>query len=703
MTNLKQSLPRRIISLLLAVAMMIGFVPHINLDLTAFAETGGIELDDAKPQSGANWVWDNTTHTLSLYNASIEPSSAYYAFKYAGTSTLKINQIGYNLIGNSYIEADKIEVVGSGILDIQNWSSDRQMFKTKELTLSNGYITSSGTLADAATKLVCYKDSSGDNLVKNVTISNCVLDIPNTTITAQTTTTTTAFIMNSGYVRCATFETKLGETNKTASINGGYLEANTIYGDGNSTDGYAYIYLEDSNAIIKADTLGANTSFWVVDDVDYSALGNAILIYATDNRGLTYGGLCASEETSNTDSAGYTVRMRTGTSSKYIPLGETVPTSFSEDAAYYFNSSATIEKANREDIDIPAGATVVCKGELTLNNVTVYGSSDTSYGATVYADEIKSNLSGIYGCVICENAELSNQTEIRVPGGLYLTGFLALNDDTTIGANAAVTMYSKASTGNILNCSNNTLNILGDFSIKKSDSNTGTIFNETEKNIVLGSDGQLAAVGSWSATGSNTIFYPLEGNPYNTIVNSALANNRYVYTAGQIYDDMDCNYLFEKPNVIYIGNEYKPQIARTKTDIYNHDKENIVFQKSLGDEAHFEFICSREITADDISVKVLGGTYDKTDEFTIEKEVSSSNSRIVTVKLKLNEDLDYNAYSSLDVKVALNNSGAELYSTIAQLAVTPLNFALDFTLDEDDTRWDYFGEFLGTPTLLTYQ
>lgn len=183
--------------------MAIGFVPVFDLDFSASALdiSVPIELDDDKARSGENWVWDNTTHTLSLYNAKItQTNTGNSAIQYNGTEMLKINQIGYNLIENGYIEASKIEVVGSGILDFN--VSSAKMFKTSNLTLSNGYITSN----NAASLLYNAPNAS-------VTISNCVLDIPN-----SKTELVTTFTMNSGYVTASKLSTS------TNYLNGGYIK-----------------------------------------------------------------------------------------------------------------------------------------------------------------------------------------------------------------------------------------------------------------------------------------------------------------------------------------------------------------------------------------------------------------------------------------------------------------------------------------------
>lgn len=415
----KQSLPRRIISLLLALAIMIGFVPLVDIDLTAFAESG-ITLDDTKDQSGENWTWDYKSKTLSLYNAYIHPTTTYHAFKYDGSNTLKINQIGYNLIDGGYIEADSIEVVGSGILDIQNWDSDRQMFKTKALTLSNGYITSSGSSSLAATNLVYY--TSGTN-ADTITVSNCVLDLPNTTIAH-----TTDFTMNSGYVYtdCITVN-NAGAYN----LNAGYLQANTINGVGQ---------MKLEAAVVKAET-------W-----------DPTVVRVTIGSGITINKVAS-----------------TGDYNISGDYSGTVPTSFSDNKAYYFNSDATIDS-----LTIPENTTVVCDGKLTVTNAKVYK------GATVYASDIQSSNTSennINGCVISGNAALQ-KTVIGETGRLYLTGALTLNSDTTINNRSAVTIYSKTNTNsNILNCNNHKFDIWGDLSIKKHDSNTNVLFNATEKNI----------------------------------------------------------------------------------------------------------------------------------------------------------------------------------------------------------------------------
>lgn len=208
---------------------------------------------------------------------------------------------------------------------------------------------------------------------------------------------------------------------------------------------------------------------------------------------------------------------------------------------------------------------------------------------------------------------------------------------------------------------------------------------------------QLAAVGS---NYSGAVLFPSLGeNPYNTIVNNALENGRYVYTADSIYGDMDCNTSYDRPQAIYIGKEYKEQIVSTKiTNYHNNDKGNILFKQSMKDEAHFEFICSSKITDLDseLDVTVTHNSTDITNKFTI-KKIADENKRIFKVSLTLKEDLNYNTYSDgLNVRVALNGTDV---STMVDLEVLPINYALDFTLDESDTtRWDFFGEFLGTNT-----
>lgn len=673
--------------------MMIGFVPLVDIDLTAFAADGGITLDDSADQSGENWVWDSSTHTLSLYNAYINPTTTYHAFKYTGTSTLKINQIGYNLIDNGYIEADKIEVVGSGILDIQNWdtSGDRQMFNTKELTLSNGYITSSGGSSVAATKLAYYAGSANAD---KITVSNCVLDIPSTTITAQTTSSTPAFIMNSGYVRCDTLETKVGTNSETARINGGYLEVNTIKGAYNTAASeYAYInlyYDYTGSAVIKAETLGTNASFCPMDVSD-SALGHAILIYKNNNSGLSYGGMFVDAEEVTTDSNGYTIRKRSASNSRYIPAGGTLPSAFSSNKAYYFASDAEIAKTVYLS-NIPEGTTVVCNGKLTLSDITVMGAGTAagSCSATVYANEIVSanaSVNNIEGCVVGSKATLEN-TDIGTTGRLYLTDSLTLNSDTTINNNGgAVTIYSKTtSNSNILNCNSKTLNVWGNLSIKKDDGNTNTIFNSTEKNIKVSGEGQLAAVGSYS-TESNTIFAALDGNPYGTIVNYAITNARYVYTADRIYDKMDCNTSYEKPNVIYIGNEFAAQLlALTESD-------DIICKKVYEDSADFKFLCSHDINnIDDVTVTILSSSVsgvDVTSNFNIVKSVDEADQTQINLTITLNNDVGV-----LDFTVKVKLGDLEATST---LKATNINTALDFTKTAENA-WSFFGDFAGTNT-----
>ncbi len=630
----KHSLPKRIISLLLAAAIMIGFVPLIDIDLTAFAATiDGVELNDTTPKSGDNWVWDNTTQTLSLYNAKFyNNATSSYAIKYTGTNTLKINQIGYNLIENGYIQAENgsIEVVGSGILDISH--TNYAMFDTKTLKITNGYVRS-----DNATTL----NKSDSN---KTTVSNCVLDIPQAEILAYAQDDRAGFIMESGYVNCNELTPRYNSSHfLAAEIKSGYLKVGTINGENNSNN-YAYIKL--GKAVVKAGTLGANAAFCQErNSTDETVLADSTLIYTND-----LSGEYKSEQSGDFFWNAAKVSSTNGEEIYHQDHNTT--------HARYFQSDQTFSSLST----LSAGDTIVCNGDLTIET------ADTiPEGVTLYCSGKLSCSGTINGCLIGKTINLGDNATVGSTGRIYGES-LTLNGNATIDNGGAVTVYNSSDVS-CLNFYNKSLTVNGDFSVKSNE----TVFNNTEEDITVGTTGQLAAVGNVTADGDGFE----TSSVYNAITGST---SRTVYASDSYGDKMDCQ-KYENPNTVYIGKEFAPQLITL-------DSDQIICEKAYGDSANFNFICSHSINLNAAVVTITtggSGGADVTSKFKITKSANGANEIVIT--LSLNEDIDAQNYN-VTVKVG------ELTATTT-LTAKYFDQTLDFT-KTNSGAWEFFGAFGGT-------
>lgn len=636
----KQSLPKRVISLLLAVAIMIGFVPLIDIDLTAFAATYGcIELDDNNPKSGDNWVWDNTTKTLSLYNAKItRPDSGSYAIKYDGTDTLKINQIGYNHIENGYIQAENgsIEVVGSGILDISHDSC--YMFNTPTLKITNGYVRSD----DAVALNSDYNETT--------IVSNCVLDIPQAKIVAyaQPGSSTAGFIMESGYVNCKTLKTGMSAVSgiPSAEIKGGYLKVGTIDGEYNGQDTYYFVKL--GTAVVKADTLtGAADYLFSGGNTTPTTLelnGSTLLIKNTNSFSFS----CTPQETIGDYNAYYGTRT---------------------DRAKYYNNDTPLTASITT-------TTIVCDNNLTLSMVDTIPAGTTIYCGGTF-NYTTSTYDTINGCLIGK-VTLNVNATVGSAGRIYGES-LTLNGNATIAEGGAVTVYNSDYNTKCLNFNSNSLTVNGDFSVKSG--NAG--FGETEKNITVGAAGQFAAFIDVGGIGSGFDSAAV----YNAIT-TGNDTSRTVYASNSYHGDaMDCK-KYDNPNTVYIGKEFKPQLISL-------DSTQIICKKVYEDSADLNFLCSHNIEdLSDVKVTITtgggSGGAAVTDKFNFQtsySDTTEADKTKIKITLSLKEDIDAKGY-----EVAVSVDG--LTATSA-LTAKNINTTLDFT-KTNAGAWEFFGEFGGT-------
>lgn len=647
----KQSLPKRVISLLLAVAIMIGFVPLIDIDLTAFAANGSIDLNDSTSKRGENWVWDNTTKTLSLYNAKFSNgATGSYAIKYEGTGTLKINQIGYNRIENGYIQAENgsIEVVGSGILDI--YHDGCYMFYTPELKITKGYVRS-----DNASML--NYDNNGDS---KTTVSNCVIDIPNTDIVAYvqpaiiiTTTGTAGFIMESGYVNCKTLDTRMAAVSlagvPSAEIKGGYLKVDTISGE-KSLSEPIFSFVKLGKAVVKADTL---TGY---DDID-----------------LLFSGGTQNPTALELNSSTLLIKNANSFSSLYNNPQDTIG-----DYGVYCGTAIGCAKYYDTDPNLAGSLTtdtIVCEGDLTLNAVDTIPKNVTIYcgGTLNYA----SNTSGtINGCLIGK-VTLNDDTTVGSTGRIY-GETLTLDGNATIAEDSAVTVYNNDSNVKCLNFNNKSLTVNGNFSVK----HNGNAFNDTEKNITVGAAGQFAAVGDAAAQGGGFSSAAV----YNAIT-TGNDTSRTVYASDSYHNNaMNCQ-KYDNPSTVYIGEEFNPQLI-------DLGSTQIICKKVYEDSADFNFLCSHNIedlSAVNVTITTGGnGGAAVTDKFDIRRSYSDTTGADKTkikITLSLKENIDAKGY-----EVAVTVDGLTATST---LIAKNINTTLDFT-KTNAGAWEFFGAFGGT-------
>lgn len=144
--TVKKSLLNRILSLLLAVCIAVGFVPLIDHSVYAADPTATIGvIESGTPGSGSDWKWDGDS-TLTLYGAKLETTGAAHII-YNGSDPLTINTIGYNYAEGNFplVESSTaVTINGSGIIE-SNTTGD--LFDC-EVTINGGFIKAENALAN---------------------------------------------------------------------------------------------------------------------------------------------------------------------------------------------------------------------------------------------------------------------------------------------------------------------------------------------------------------------------------------------------------------------------------------------------------------------------------------------------------------------------------------------------------------------------
>lgn len=661
MTINKHSLPKRVISLLLAVAIMIGFVPIIDIDLTAFAMTSGkVTLTDDAPQSGENWVWDNENHTLSLYNTIFNDGTTIdSAIEYTGNETLIINQTGINGImitssnDISVIKAKKIKVIGSGILE--TYQSGGAIFDAQELEITSGYIRSNNAL------------SLNKRQGNVTTVSNCVLDIPQAEIMAYAQSDGTAgFIMKSGYVNCYALMSQYYSKPvpeglqdyeyKAAEIQSGYLNVYMINGNLN-TWGYAYIEL--GKAVVKAVSLEQNAAFCQNRSAtNETALVNSTLIYQIDQSG-EYKDFFQSASKGTTSGADYIFYQ-----SNDIPH-----------AMYYGDDTTLTSTTTLSEI-----GTIVCPDTLGLTAI-----DNIPEGVTIYCGETLTCSGTINGCLIGGQklwlGSADSDTTVGGTGRIYVNSVFKLTGDTTIAKGGAVTI----TTAPTLDSKQLTIN--GDLTVYSTDS--GAIFNENNTNLTIGENAQIVA-----ATANGTIFET--SDVYSIIYSKAKYAGRIFYGVDSTKSSSgEINLEFPAPytaTVLYIGSAFDTQLDCTDShaEFYYNLKNSY--------DAWYKLECTRPFDEDyrDLTVTITKDSNNEevTSHFDIIKS-STGYSNGVKVEIR-NKDLDVNSGDTFTVSFTKDGFTHEQTLT----AVAP-DFTLDFTKDANPASpatpvWNYCGAFYGT-------
>lgn len=576
---------KRILSIALTLCMLVSIVPQIAI--ANIGDTAAVTLTDSENAQGNNWSWKADTHTLSLYNADfVADDGDAAAIRYTGSETLIIKQIGYNVIENGFIEAEKIDICGAGVLEFK--TRDNLFNAETSVTFSSGYV-----IADNV-NLINLVGTTGATL----TIKNSVVKLPKANIAAV------SLSMKSGYFNCDSLTLPNG-----SEISGGYVDVNT-FGGTNVALGSAVLKADRIPGLTLATGIfgGLNGSVIVVkDEINVDRLDSVYM--ETDNYGNTV--FAANVGLSATESGGGTF-VHAGTSPGLPNTSVLIPKQ-TFNAAVYVDCAAMYETASN------ITATVVST-DIECDGLTI------ADGATVVTTEnCKATNATVSGCMVNLGTATFNNATVADKGKVYSLNTLSLSADSKIAEYGAVTVC--ANNRDILNFGKKKFEINGTFcAINQNES--WQVLNSDDLNLTIGEKAEIMFFTMPEITGGGVFMDNNLKSEYEELVNKGLSAGHSVYVFYDRYESFKPYYkgVTGIPLQMYIGKEFSTQF-----NCFDKDDE-IIYTPVSGDSASFGCVSSHKIAdLNNVGVSVKKGTNDYGEYFDITKEYGGTKNEVKVI------------------------------------------------------------------------
>lgn len=646
----------RILSLLLAICIAVGFVPLI--DYSAFAvdnETTIGELADGTPKSGSGWKWDGAG-TLELFGAELKSKDdSTPKISYSG-ETLTINVKGYNHVsGNSLLaevgEYKYIDITGSGILESDSTGA---LFSGFKVTVDGALIKAPKAKLFDGTKSLDHKSGYLEIGILNGSVKT-------TSGVINCDTLSSGSITQNGGV----FYVETLNAGKPINCNkGAIFKVNTI------TDGADYSITCNNGSIVM---VGENNTDPEVSSNNTAVNVNGINVYCD---------MVA-------DSAVTTASSNNGSSIYYAASEVNAGDDTTLDGAVYFAGEATLD--TNKSFTVADGATVAGGKNFSIecNKATIGESSTVCFDLGVIIKDGTVN-GDVYGCLNAgsgDRTQLQNST-IGAEGSVYTLSNYSQFWNSTI--DGSVTVYGTAGTPIALN--NTTVN--GKIYLYNSNSTKDLV---EISGLTFGENAELAG-------------YTRTGQIFNDTDNSKAFDmalgSRAFYTAadlGEKFTATVSGYSDNCGKVIYIGDEYEERFDTAFTyspSIYDgHYRTYKSLQLSLdpaGDEKAFlAYNSTCDINLNDVKVTITKGSEDCTDCFDVKLShyyyTDSANDAIArSVGIEISATKAYKLTAGDEYKVTVEYNGKTQTETIEVIGV---KIALNFTGEWNTApnAWTYDG------------
>lgn len=650
----------RILSLLLAICIAVGFVPLI--DYSAFAvdnETTIGELADGTPKSGSGWKWDGAG-TLELFGAELKSKDdSTPKISYSG-ETLTINVKGYNHVsGDSLLakvgEWKKINITGSGILESDSTSA---LFSGLEVIVEGVLIKApNAKLFDAA---------------KNLT-------------------------HESGYL-------EIGILNGAVKMTGGVINCTTL-SSGSITQNGGVFYVETLNAG-KPINCNKGAIFKVnkiTDDADYSITcnnGSIVMVgenntdpeVSSNNTAVNVNGLNVYCDMV-AGSAVTTASSNNGSSIYYAASEVNVGDDATLDGAVYFAGEATLD--TNKSFTVADGATVAGGKNFSIecNKATIGESSTVCFDLGIILKNATVN-GDVYGCLTKgtggDRTYFQNST-IGADGSAYTLSNYSQFWNSTI--DGSVTVYGTAGTPIALN--NTTVN--GKIYLYNSNSTKDLV---EISGLTFGENAELAG-------------YTRTGQIFNDTDNSKAFDmalgSRAFYTAadlGEKFTATVSGYSDSCGKVIYIGDEFEKRFDTAfgyssiiyDGHFYTYKSLLLSLDPAGAEKAFLAYNSTCDINLNDVKVTITKGSDDCTSSFDITRShyyytdddgdgvPDETIARSLGVEISAKEKLT----AGDEYKVTVEYNGTAITETIEVTGVeTTLNFTGEYNYAPD--VWTYDG------------
>lgn len=659
-----KTLRSRLISLLLAICIAVGFVPLI--DYSAFAvdnETTIGELVDGTPRSGNGWNWDGSTLTLFGTELKSKDDST-PKISYSG-DTLTINVKGYNRVSGDSLLAKvgawkKIDITGSGILESDSASA---LFNGFEVIVDGAFIK--------APNAKLFDDAARVNLTHN-----------------------------SGYL-------EIGTLNATVTMAGGVINCATLSSGSITQDGGVF-YVDtlsagkpincNKGAIFKVNT--------ITDGADYSITcnnGSIVMIgenntdpkVTSDNTAVNVNGLnvYCNEVADASVSAipdGTDVNGVYYANESVVSIGNNV----TFDGAAYFAGDASLGW-NDNSFTVAEGATVAGGGSINMGergSVIISASSTMCFDEDLYL--YKATVDGsVYGGLTNKGKIEFIDSTILSPGGrVYSLGYCWFQNSNI---NGSVTVYG-TSINNAIYLDGTNVN--GKIYLYDSNSHgrkelmkiLGWTFNgNAELACYMADCGELSSnsVKFDMAIGSKAFYSAadLGGEFMATVSTNKYSCGKVIYIGEEFEERFDT--AFSYSSAIYDGRYYT-------------NKSLLLSLDPAGDKKAFlAYNSTRDIDdLDDVAVTITKGSEDCTSCFDIKRShyyytdddgdgvPDETIARSIGIEIGAKEKLT----AGDEYKVTVEYNGTAITETIEVTGVeTTLNFTGEYNYAPD--VWTYDG------------